>query len=246
MCKRQRIWTEETLTFFKEVYASTSNSKLAVLLDMSVSSIKKKAAELHLSKKAGYKLTEEVKKAILEKYHTHSYQSIAEELHISRRTVLRFINEQKKNGLKPRGREIDIQIMSAYRTMQYKSERAHALFGIEQNTQYKVFPNKNKYWIRQKLRKYNYIVERNGVDVVITPYTDRHHKIEAKAKKNGFSFHERLSEEQYIIFSINYPDIMETTIEDEMLTDGQSYPMSLASENGSAEEQIASEYGLNK
>lgn len=244
--KKPRIWTEEELNFFREIYASTSNSEIAQLIGMSVSSVKKKAAELHLSKKTAYKLTEAAKKIILEKYPTHSYLSIAEELNISRRTVCRFINEQKERGLKPRDRETDIRIMSDYRTRQYKSERGRALFGIEQNTQYKVFPNRNKYWIRQKLRQYGYLVDRNSVEVIVTPYTDRHPRFEAGARKNGFHFDERLSEEQFIILSINYPDIMKKTFEDEMtmLTDEQSYPMSLVSANGPAEEQIAAEYGL--
>lgn len=243
--KKPKIWSEDALAFFKEIYASTSNAELSVLLGISVSSIKKKAAEMHLSKKTAYKLTEEIQKAILEKYNTHSYQSIAKELSISRRTVCRFIKEQKTKGLRPRDREVDIKIMSAYRIRQYKSERARALFGIEQNTQYKIFPNKKKYWIRQKLHKYNYLVNRNGVDVIITPYTDRHAKFEASARKNGFHFTEMLSEEQFIILSINYPNIMKTTTEEDMMpADEQSFPMSIVSANGPAEEQIAAEYKL--
>lgn len=105
--KTAKIWTKETLAFFKEIYASTSNAELAALLGISVSSIKKKASELKLIKTAGYKLTEDVKKTILEKYYTQSYESIAKDLHISKRTVLRFIGEQKKKGLKPRDRETD-------------------------------------------------------------------------------------------------------------------------------------------
>jgi biotin operon repressor len=58
--KTVKIWTEETLAFFKEIYASTSNAELAALLGISVSSIKKKASELKLIKTAGYKLTEDV------------------------------------------------------------------------------------------------------------------------------------------------------------------------------------------
>jgi biotin operon repressor len=245
--KTAKIWTEETLAFFKEIYASTSNAELAALLGISVSSIKKKASELKLIKTAGYKLTEDVKKTILEKYYTQSYESIAKDLHISKRTVLRFIGEQKKKGLKPRDRETDKKIMSEYRIKQYKSERSRASFGIEQKTRYKMFPNKKKYWIRQRLLGYGYLLQRNGMIVIITPYTKRHQKLEASAKKNGFGFIEKTSNQEFTILSINYPDIMNTTNEkEETHEDELSYPMSYASDNGPAEDQIAAEYGMQE
>ena len=142
MCRRPRIWTEETLVFLTENYASTSNDELSKLMGISVSSLKKKAHELNLSKHSSYKLTEKVKKTILSMYKTNSYQSIADKLYISRRTVARFIKEQKEKGLQPRGRDVELKIMSEYRTNQYKIERARATFGLPQKTRYKIFPNK--------------------------------------------------------------------------------------------------------
>ena len=240
MCRRPRIWTEETLVFLTENYASTSNDELSKLMGISVSSLKKKAHELNLSKHSSYKLTEKVKKIILSMYKTNSYQSIADKLYISRRTVARFIKEQKEKGLQPRGRDVELKIMSEYRTNQYKIERARATFGLPQKTRYKIFPNKNKYWIRQSLRKYGYQVGRNSLEVYVLPSTDIHRRLEAKAKKCGFHFNDGLKPENIIILSINNKEIMEDR-ENMMLIEDVD-PMSCLSGNGPAEEQIAEEY----
>lgn len=246
MCNRRNIWTDEALAFLNENYASTSNAELASLLGISPSSLKKKARELELGKKSSYKLTDKVKKAILSMYHTNSYQSIADKLFISRRTVARFIKDQKEKGLQPRNKEEDLKIMSDYRINQYKSERARATFGFPQKTGYKLFPNKNKYWIRQSLRKYGYLVGRNSLEVFITPLTKTHRKLEQRAKKCGFEFFDGDDfEDDIIILPISYREFMnrEKNKEIRMFME-DVYPMDFVSPNGPAEEQIAAEFGL--
>ncbi len=50
MCRTATIWNNENIRFLKENYECVSNSKLAMALDISVSSIKLKAKELGLKK----------------------------------------------------------------------------------------------------------------------------------------------------------------------------------------------------
>jgi len=244
MCKKPLIWTDEILIFLTDNYTSTSNAELAGLLGVSVSALKNKARELNVSKKTSYKLTDQVKKAILSMYRNNSYQSIADKLGISRGTVCRFIKQQKDKGLlQPRTKEDDIKIMSDIRVNQYKSERARATFGFPQKTKYKIFPNKNKYWIRQSLRKYGYVVGFNGLEVFITPYTKIHRKLELKAKKCGFKFFNGDWDKDDIIILPIYHDSMNKENETKMFME-KVYPMDYYAANGPAEEQIAAEFGL--
>ena len=83
----------------------------------------------------------------------------------------------------------------------------------------KVYPNKQKYHMRDRLKRCRYIVERNGIDVFIDEETRRHNTIEDDARRLGFN-------------------IQKTVI--------AFYPIDFVFENGSAEEQIAEELLHNK
>lgn len=55
-------------------------------------------------------------------------------------------------------------------------------FGLEQKTKLKLFPNKQKYKVRERLKRSRYEVERNGTDVYIDDETRRHAKVETEVQ----------------------------------------------------------------
>ena len=133
-------------------------------------------------------------------------------LRISLSSVSNIINDSASKGYKKRSKQDTSKIMSETRKRIIKQERARAVFGLDQKTKIKVYPNKQKYHMRDRLKRCRYIVERNGIDVFIDEETRRHNTIEDDARRLGFN-------------------IQKTVI--------AFYPIDFVFENGLAEEQIA-------
>ena len=220
MSKTTKIWNEEREQFLKENYACKTNGSLAKHLSISVPSVKKKANELGLKKVcAKRKIHSALEANVLKMSELNSYRSIADKLDISLSSVKSIINKAtSKGGYKKRSKEATKKIMSEARIRLIKKERARAVFGLNPKTNLKVFPNKQKYRMRDRLQRCRYDVERNSINVYIDDETRRHDSIEHEAQKLGFNI---------ITPSKDY------------------YPIDFVFENGEAEIQIAEELTKN-
>ena len=215
MSKTTTIWNEEKEQFLKENYAFKTNGNLAKHLGISVPSVKKKAYELGLKKVcAKRKIHSALEANVLKMSELNSYRSIADKLDISLSSVKSIINKATSKGYKKRSKEATKKIMSEARIRLIKKERARAIFGLNPKTNLKVFPNKQKYRMRDRLKRCRYDVERNGINVYIDDETRRHDNIENEARKLDFN----------IITPIK-----------------EYYPIDFVFENGEAENQIAEE-----
>lgn len=215
MSKTTTIWNEEKEQFLKENYAFKTNANLAKHLGISVPSVKKKAYELGLKKVcAKRKIHSALEANVLKMSELNSYRSIADKLDISLSSVKSIINKATSKGYKKRSKEATKKIMSEARIRLIKKERARAIFGLNPKTNLKVFPNKQKYRMRDRLKRCRYDVERNDINVYIDNETRRHDNIENEAQKLGFN----------IITPIK-----------------EYYPIDFVFENGEAENQIAEE-----
>lgn len=215
MSKTTTIWNEEKEQFLKENYAFKTNGNLAKYLGISVPSVKKKAYELGLKKVcAKRKIHSALEANVLKMSELNSYRSIADKLDISLSSVKSIINKATSKGYKKRSKEATKKIMSEARIRLIKKERARAIFGLNPKTNLKVFPNKQKYRMRDRLKRCRYDVERNDINVYIDDETRRHDNIENEAQKLGFN----------IIAPIK-----------------EYYPIDFVFENGEAENQIAEE-----
>ena len=220
MSRTATIWNNENEQFLIENFAFITNRRLSEQLDISISSIKKKAHELGLNKGCvKRKIIPSLEKNVLKMSRTNSYRNVADMLRISLSSVSNIINDAASKGYKKRSKQDTSKIMSETRKRIIKQERARAVFGLDQKTKIKVYPNKQKYHMRDRLKRCRYIVERNGIDVFIDEETRRHNTIEDDARRLGFN-------------------IQKTVI--------AFYPIDFVFENGLAEEQIAEELLHNK
>ncbi|WP_274289648.1 hypothetical protein [Prevotella corporis] len=215
MSRIATIWNADKINFLVENYAHASNRKLADTLGVSIPSVKIKARELGLKKEcAKRKIFPSLEANILRMSENCSYRTIADKLNISVSSVHCAINDAATKGFRKRSREKTGKIMSEARVRLIKKERARAVFGLNQKTKIKLFPNKKKYHMRDRLKRCRYEVEHNGTDVYIDDETRRHANIEAEAQKMGFT--------------IQLPFIV-------------YYPLEFVTENGEAEDQIFTE-----
>lgn len=139
---------------------------------------------------------------------------MADKLNLSVSSVQIIINKAVAKGHQKRAKDVTSKLIAEARVNLIKKERARALFGLDQRTNLKLFPNKRKYRLRDRLKRCRYDVERNSTDVFIDDETRRHSKIEGEATKLGFH-------------------IVKPIVE--------YYPMDFVSENGTAEKQIFTE-----
>lgn len=215
MSRTASIWNDDKIHFLVEHYAHISNRKLADTLGVSVPSIKTKSRELGLSKTcARRKIFPSIEANILRMSENNSYRTVADKLNLSVTSIHFVVNDAAANGYQKRTKEETSKMISETRVRLIKKERARAIFGMDQKTKLKLFPNKKKYRLRERLKRCRYDVERNDTDVYIDDETRRHANIEAEAQKEGFR-------------------IFKPTVE--------YYPIDFLLENGAAEEQIFAE-----
>lgn len=168
MSRIATIWNADKINFLVENYAHASNRKLADTLGVSIPSVKIKARELGLKKEcAKRKIFPSLEANILRMSENCSYRTIADKLNISVSSVHCAINDAATKGFRKRSREKTGKIMSEARVRLIKKERARAVFGLNQKTKIKLFPNKKKYHMRDRLKRCRYEVEHNGTDVIL-------------------------------------------------------------------------------
>lgn len=212
MSRIATIWNTDKINFLVENYAHMSNRKLAIAIGVSIPSVKLKARELGLKKQcAKRKIFPSLEADILRMSENYSYRDIANKLKISVSSVHCTINDAATKGFRKRSHEKTGKIMSEARIRLIKKERARVVFGLNQKTKIKLFPNKKKYKMRERMKRCRYEVEHNGMDVYIDDETRRHDNIETDAQRMGFNIHPPI---------ITY------------------YPLDFVTENGEAENEI--------
>ena len=220
MKRKSTIWTPNNIDFLVKNYANVSNNNLSCVLGISTTSIKCKARELGLKKECvKRKIFSNIENQVIQLSKDVSYRNIANQMNISLAAVHRIINKASEKGFQKRSPEQTGKLISQARHNIIKKERARAIFGFPPKSKLKVFPNKRKYRIRERMKRCRYEVDYNGIDAMVDEETRRHSKLEKEAKKAGFNI---------ILPAITY------------------YSLDDVSPNGEAEKQIVQEMGTFK
>jgi hypothetical protein len=179
----KRIFTEEEITYLKENYATTKNKYILTRLGVGMTSLRRIVNELGLEKIPNYR---EVFGKVKTKYSDG-------------RAKNRPTDEAKENSRKKlyelwrddkfRARHAVAQSMSL--KARVKMERRRILFGLEQQTAWKVIAApRAKCDCRYRLRKKGYIVDYDANVAYYTDTTIRVPETEEKAKEFGIKIKE--------------------------------------------------------
>lgn len=179
----KRIFTEEEITYLKEHYATTKNKYILARLGVGKTSLRRIVNELGLEKIPNYR---EVFGKAKTKYSDG-------------RAKNRPTNEAKENSRKKlyelwrndefRARHAVAQSMS--QKARVKMERRRILFGLEQQTAWKVIAApRAKCDCRYRLRKKGYIVDYDANVAYYTDTTIRVSETEETAKRLGIKIKE--------------------------------------------------------
>ena len=111
MSRTATIWNNENEQFLIENFAFITNRRLSEQLDISISSIKKKAHELGLNKGCvKRKIIPSLEKDVLKMSKTNSYRFVAEMLSISLSSVSNIINNAANKGYKKEVNKIQVRL----------------------------------------------------------------------------------------------------------------------------------------
>jgi hypothetical protein len=179
----KRIFTEEEITYLKENYATTKNKYILTRLGVGMTSLRRIVNELGLEKIPNYR---EVFGKVKTKYSDG-------------RAKNRPTDEAKENSRKKlyelwrddefRASHAVAQSMSL--KARVKMERRRILFGLEQQTAWKVIAApRAKCDCRYRLRKKGYIVDYDANVAYYTDTTIRVSETEEKAKRLGIKIKE--------------------------------------------------------
>lgn len=156
-------WTEEMIATLKELYPSETVVKVASILGIGKTSVKKKAVELGLEKgirREWIEKADEVRRLSS----THSISEIAVKVGMSERSVSRikaYLNIRKN-------REEEKAMRSRIRNEILQRERRRLIFGLDPLTKIKIVTNKKKIELRHKLKKMGCEVSRGSNTVYYT------------------------------------------------------------------------------
>lgn len=178
-------WTEDSDRAIALLYPVTPNSVLAARLKISVTTLRYKAYELGVKKdSAGQEA--QLKSRVAELYSDFSVNEIASMLGVGRTKIC---NLAKELGLSKNMDQVSA-IISRKRLSLIKREKLRGNWGFEPLSAVKVFYNRKKTKMRNKLRAAGYFVERGDDDVFFDQTTSRRHSLEVAAERIGFTFYE--------------------------------------------------------
>ncbi len=175
-------WTDEMLGVLIDDFPITPDRMLAEKLEISVSSVRRKAKELRLKKASvsNYRTMQ----AVDGLYATHSQKQIAQKLNISIRTVRRIC---KTLNLK-REREEDAVMRSKGIKRIYESDFRRGLYGLEQKLNRFIGRSKERLRIYDELERYGYIVMKGSRTVYYSSEMRRIVHVESYAVALGLVF----------------------------------------------------------
>ena len=177
-------WTDEMLGVLIDDFPITPDRMLAEKLEISVSSVRRKAKELHLAKASisNYRTMQ----AVDELFATHSQKQIAQKLNISIRTVRRIC---KTLNLK-RDKDEDAVMRSKGLKRIYESDFRRSLYGLEQRVNRFIGKSKERLKIYDELKRYGYILIKGSRTVYYSSEMRRIVHVESYAKALGLVFEE--------------------------------------------------------
>lgn len=181
---RPRIeWTDEMLEEMVINYPILSNPKLSEMLQVSVSSIRRKAKEMQLLKSSVGGNRFEKWNIVEEMFGKHSNREIARAAHVSERTVRRICKRLELELTQDeRGKLVSEGVLKGI-----KSEKRRILFGLEQRTDRFIGKDKARNRMWHLLAEKGYVVIRGSMTVYCSDTMRRHEHIEAYAVSLGFT-----------------------------------------------------------
>ncbi|MCH5236502.1 MAG: DNA-binding protein [Muribaculaceae bacterium] len=114
-----------------------------------------------------------------------SYSEMAKLLGISRRSVMRIAAQW---NIIRTPEEIS-RIMSRSRKELLRKEKSRVIFGLEQKTRLKVFPNKERHKLKFLLKRKGYIVNQGSNRIYYPNERVRKYEYEIKGKSLGLKFY---------------------------------------------------------
>lgn len=179
----KRIFTEEEINYLKENYATTKNRHILIRLGIGKTSLRRIVKELDLKKIPDYrKVFGKVKTKYSDGRAKNKPTDFAKEN--SRKKLYELWRDDEF-----RARHAVAQSMS--QKARVKMERRRILFGLEQQTAWKVIAApREKCDCRYRLRKKGYIVEYDANVAYYTDTTCRVPEMEEKAKRFGIKIKE--------------------------------------------------------
>lgn len=167
----------QRLTRFKSV------AEISECLDLSKKTIRGVLAAFP-SLKPRHHITPDFIREVMALIPSFTNGEIAVKLNVPESAVRRVIAQYSLR----RTREQDNAIRSRVRKNLYAAERRRVLFGFEQQTDLKVFSNRERNVLRGMLRKLSYIVKKNEMTVYYDQYTRRNETYEVRGSKLGLTF----------------------------------------------------------
>lgn len=181
--KRQRkAWTKEDDAILSERFHHDKLETIARDLRCSIWTVNYHARKLGLYKENRCNRNEEVRAMLLDDYSTLSYSEIAKKTGMRKNSVWKIAQEL---GLRHTYEQKCAKIRNGMNKA-YKKERRRILFGLDQETGWKIGCNKARNNLRCKLKKEGYIVDEYDINILY--YTDdiiRHPKRERNGEALG-------------------------------------------------------------
>ena len=182
MARPKIEWTDQMLEELAENYAIASDNVLSKRLQVSVSTMRRKAHEMELVKSSVGRNCFEVWNTVERMFGKYSNKEIAKEAHVSERTVRRI---SKRLKLKLSKDERSMLISRAV-TKVIKSEKRRILFGFEQRTNRFIGKDKVRTRVFRMLAEHGYIVITGSMIAYHSASMRRYEHIEAYAVSVGF------------------------------------------------------------
>lgn len=179
-----RIWTNEKIELLEQLYPYYSNEYVACELGVCVTSVKKMAKSLGLSKGQKEKHTRMLA-LIKEKHGCLSHQEMADIVGVSRQTISHWCSSLDLH----RTAEAKSEILSRRRNEIIRREKRRIIFGFDQLTNIKVVTSKPRIRLRSLLRNRGYKSLRGDCNIYFNDYTNRSKRLEEAGKKLGLSFY---------------------------------------------------------
>lgn len=198
----KNVWTEENIQFLKDNYFTKLSSEIANILGIHKSYVNRMASKLGLKRRSNFhKINDEKKRKIVMMYNNgkNSYSSIADKLKLSVCSIIKVVNEYRIHHpeLKPSTAEENSKKISEARKNLLKSERARAVFGLEQKSNVNIYRCKDKkYRMRHSMRTKGYEIDYGSNEVYIVEGTKRDKTLEEKASKEGLTIYVPVGEEE--------------------------------------------------
>lgn len=182
--KKIQKWTDEHDSILKERFQTNYLHEIADELGFSRSTVQEHARQLGLRKNDARQRNSDVREFVMMEYENLSFKEMAKRTGLHHDTIGKIA---RKLGLRRTRHHWNGNIRKA-RIETIKSERRRVVFGLDQRTNLKVVCNKQKLYLRQKMRQHGYIAAMGSNTIYYTDDTERHPIRERNGERLGFKF----------------------------------------------------------